>query len=192
MPADDSFRDLIRRVRGGDDAAATELVRLYEPTIRLVVRRRLYDPSLRRHFDSVDICQSVLASFFVRAAMGQYVLETPDQLLKLLSTMARNKLVDQVGKQRAAQRDHRLQQEGGRASDLVDPHRTPSQVAANRDLLEQVRRRLTDEERQLADLRGAGREWADIAKEVGGTADGVRMRLSRALDRVSQEMGLEG
>src|SRR5262245_57453839 len=142
MSADDSFRDLIRRVRGGDDTAAAELVRVYEPTIRMVVRRRLYDPSLRRHFDSVDICQSVLAGFFVRAALGQYVLETPAQLLKLLATMARNKLVDQVGKQRAASRDHRLLQEGGDRSNLVDPHQTPCQVAVNRDLLEQVRRRL--------------------------------------------------
>ncbi len=192
MSADDSFRDLIRRVRGGDDAAAAELVRLYEPTIRLVVRRRLHDPSLRRVFDSVDICQSVLASFFVRAALGQYVLDTPEQLLKLLATMARNKLIDQVGKQRAARRDHRLLKEGGQETDAVDPHRTPSEIAASRDLLEQVRRRLSDDERRLADLRAAGREWADIAQEVGGTADGVRMRLSRALDRVSQEMGLEG
>ena len=40
----------------------------------------------------MDICQSVLGSFFVRAATGQYKLETPEHLLKLLTTMARNKL----------------------------------------------------------------------------------------------------
>ena len=177
---------------GGDGDAAAKLVRLYEPTIRLVVRRRLYDPSLRRHFDSVDVCQSVLGSFFVRAALGQYELETPEQLKKLLATMARNKLVDQVGKQRAASRDHRMEKEGAADSDIVDPHSTPSRIVAGRDLLAQVRGRLSDEERRLADLRGEGQAWADIAREVGGTADGARMRLSRALDRVSQEMGLEG
>lgn len=185
-----SFRDLIRQVRNGDDHAATELVRQYEPTIRLVVRRRLHDPSLRRLFDSVDICQSVLASFFVRAALGQYVLDTPEQLLKLLATMARNKLIDQVEKQRAAQRDYRLQADGASDSRIVDPHNTPSEIVANRDLLQEVRRRLTAEERQLADLRALGREWNEIATEVGGTPDGLRMKLNRALDRVSQEMGL--
>jgi hypothetical protein len=29
----------------------------------------------------VDICQSVVANFFVRAALGQFELEQPDQLL---------------------------------------------------------------------------------------------------------------
>ena len=34
------FRDLIGRVRGGDEAAATQLVRGYEPVVRRVVRLR--------------------------------------------------------------------------------------------------------------------------------------------------------
>ena len=33
----------------------------------------------------MDICQSVMASFFVRAALGQYQLNTPEQLLNLLA-----------------------------------------------------------------------------------------------------------
>src|SRR5438128_10189620 len=63
-----SFRDLINRVRARDEQAAAELVRLYEPTIRIAIRVRLSDPALRRLLDSMDICQSVLANFFVRAA----------------------------------------------------------------------------------------------------------------------------
>src|SRR5262245_914953 len=51
MSDDASFQDLIRRVRGGDDAAAAELVRRYEPAIRRVVRLRLTDARLRRAFD---------------------------------------------------------------------------------------------------------------------------------------------
>ncbi len=82
MSDDSSFQDLIRRVRSGDDDAAAELVRRYEPAIRRVVRLRLTDARLRRVFDSMDVCQSVLGSFFVRAAMGQYDLDNSDQLLK--------------------------------------------------------------------------------------------------------------
>ena len=83
MPEDASFASLIGRVRAGDAAAAAELVRLYEPTIRVIVRRRLTDTAARRLLDSTDICQSVLANFFVRAAAGQFELDTPDQLLRL-------------------------------------------------------------------------------------------------------------
>ena len=42
---------------------------------------RLADARLGNLLDSMDICQSVLTSFFVRAAAGQYDLETPEQLL---------------------------------------------------------------------------------------------------------------
>ena len=69
-----SFQDLIRRVRMRDEAAAAELVRRYEPAIRTVIRAQLTDRSLRCLFDSMDICQSVLANFFVRAALGEFEL----------------------------------------------------------------------------------------------------------------------
>jgi DNA-directed RNA polymerase specialized sigma24 family protein len=83
-----AFEDLIRRVRAGDEAAAAELVRRYETLVRRTVRLRLRDPRLQRLLDSVDICQSVLASFFARAALGQFELNTPQDLCRLLTAMA--------------------------------------------------------------------------------------------------------
>src|SRR5262245_65121852 len=101
MSEDESFRDLIRRVRAGDEQAATELVRQYEPEIRREVRLRLTDPGLRRVIDLVDICQSVLGNFFARAALGQFDLGEPRQLLALLVKMARNRLTDWARRQNA-------------------------------------------------------------------------------------------
>jgi RNA polymerase sigma-70 factor (ECF subfamily) len=191
MSEEASFRDLIRRVRAGDVQATGDLVRRYEPTIRLVVRRRLTSPGLRRLFDSMDICQSVLASFFVRAALGQYELDTPDQLLRLLAVMARNKLHNQALHQRAARRDYRrLRQGDPDEGEFIDPHGGPSQVVADQELLHEVRRRLSEEEQRIAELRALGRSWLEIAALVGGTPDGLRMRLQRAIERVSHEIGL--
>src|SRR5437868_5414718 len=118
------FLDLTRRVRAGDEAAAAELVRLYEPAIRRAARVRLVDPRLRRVFDSMDVCQSVLASFFVRAALGQYELDTPEQLLRLLATMARNKLANQANRQKADRRDYR--RVTGTSEDEGSPDPSPS------------------------------------------------------------------
>src|ERR1700722_8314118 len=112
MPTDTPFVELIQRVRAGDQEAASELVRRFEPAIRRAVRVRLVDDRLRRQFDSTDVCQSVFASFFVRAAMGQFELEKSEQLLKLLATMVRNKVADRSDKARAGRRDYR------RAADL--------------------------------------------------------------------------
>ena len=187
-----SFKDLIQRVRAGDGDAAAELVRSYEPVIRRVVRLRLGDSRLRRVFDSVDICQSVLASFFVRAALGQYDLDSPDQLLKLLGQMARHKVIDQARQQRALRRDVRREEHDSRAGDkAVSPTASPSAQIAGRELLEEVRRRLSPEERDLAELRAEGREWADIAAERGVSAEALRKRLGRGLDRVAQQLGLD-
>jgi len=192
MSEEESFRELIHRVRAGDEAAATKLVRLYEPTIRVIVRRRLTDAGLRRLLDSMDICQSVLASFFVRAAAGQYELDQPDHLLKLLASMTRNKLVSAARKQNAARRDkNRDAGTGLDANTVVDPAVTPSEFVANRDLLEQVRNRLSGEERQLVEQRALGRNWTEMAVEMGGTPDGLRMRLTRAIERVTRELGLD-
>jgi hypothetical protein len=43
----------------------------------------------------------------------------------------------------------------------------------------------------LADRRALGRSWADIAAEVGGKPDALRLRLSRAADRVAHDLGLD-
>ena len=194
MAEEPPFRDLVRRVRAGDARAAAELVRLYEPSIRTVVRCRLAGPALRRLLDSADICQSVLASFFVRAAAGQYDLERPEHLLQLLVGMIRNKVAFHTRQQQRQRRDPRRiapdsPQQLERAAS-ADP--TPSQLVAGRDLLEEVRRRLTEEERRLADLRGEGRAWEEIATQLGGTAQARRMQLARALDRVAGQLGLDG
>ncbi len=192
MPDDDNrFAELIRRVRAGDEDAATELVRAYEPAVRRAVRLRLGDTRLARAFDSQDVCQSVLASFFVRASLGQYDLDRPDQLLRLLAAMARNKLTDQIDRQRAARRDNRRTTDPGSAAiDPADPAASPSEQVAAKDLAEEVRRRLTPDERVLADLRGRGLEWAEVAAEVGGNAEAHRKHYLRALDRVAAELGL--
>jgi RNA polymerase sigma-70 factor (ECF subfamily) len=190
MPmADDSdFATLLERVRAGDDQAAAELVRRFEPAVRRVTRLRLADSRLRRRLDSMDICQSVLASFFVRAALGQYQLERPEDLVKLLAVMARNKVADQARKPRPA--------DAGPApapdlDALAAPGPSPSRQVAARDLLERVRARLNEDERRLADRRALGREWADIAAELGGSPEALRKQLARAIDRVAQELSVD-
>jgi RNA polymerase sigma-70 factor (ECF subfamily) len=194
MSEEDSFRDLIHRVRAGDQRAATDLVRQYENEIRRAVRVRLTDPGMCRVLDSMDICQSVMANFFVRARGGQFDLERPDQLLRLLVTMARNKLLDQVRKQHSDRRDNRRIEAGPSAQlDAVADSgaATPSQIVSDQELRQAMQRQLSPDERFLAEQRALGRDWADIAKEHGGTAEALRKKLARALDRVAKHLGIE-
>jgi RNA polymerase sigma-70 factor (ECF subfamily) len=186
------FQELITRIRSGDGDAAAELVRRYEPTIRRVVRLRLTDPRLRRAFDSMDVCQSVLGSFFVRAALGQFDLGNPDRVLKLLAQMARNKVSDRMRRERADRRDLGRVEADAEAADLASGAASPSRQVAGQELLVEVRKRLSADERALADLRFQGLEWAEIARERGESPEALRKRLSRGLGRVAQQLGLDG
>jgi RNA polymerase sigma-70 factor (ECF subfamily) len=184
------FAELVARLRAGDHSAAVELVRDYGPVIRTEVRMGLRDSRLRRAFDESDVCQSVLASFFVRAAAGQFDLDTPEGLTGLLVRMARNKLASQARRHTSGRRDvRRSQTPEGEPPPAADP--SPSQQVEWRETLARFREHLTPEERVLADARAAGRPWADIAAEVGGDARVLSKRLERAVDRVCQELGLE-
>jgi RNA polymerase sigma-70 factor (ECF subfamily) len=186
-----SFADLIRRIRAGDQEAAADLVRQYEPTVRRVIRFRLTDARLGAVLDSADICQSVLASFFARAASGQFDLNGPDDLVKLLVTMARNKLASQARKERAERRDNRRARAGLDQARLAARDPTASQHVAAQELLHEIQRRLAPDERQLVELRNQGLDWAAIAARLGGSPVVLRKRLSRALDRVTRELGLD-
>jgi RNA polymerase sigma factor (sigma-70 family) len=192
MAETDDFAELIRQVRRGDAAAAEQLWRRYEPLLRREIRLRLRDGRLRQRFDENDVCQSVMASFFLHAAAGDFDLDSPQKLQALLGQMGRNKLTSQVRRHQAGRRDLRRGEAMPAADNvLADGGATPSQIISLRELLDRFRAGLSDEERQLADLRAQGQGWADIAAALGGTPDGRRVQLNRAVVRLSRELGLE-
>lgn len=186
------FEQLIGRVRAGDADAAAALVKEYESAVRIAVRIRLSDPALRRQLDSVDICQSVLASFFFRAAAGQYDLHDPAQLVALLTKMAVNKLAMHTRRQLRQRRDVR------RVADLADgmadipaDSAEPPRLAIGRELLDRAYAMMDGEVRDIAERRAAGEEWTQIAAQLGGTADARRKQFQRAIDRIAASFEIE-
>jgi RNA polymerase sigma-70 factor (ECF subfamily) len=193
MPPDDLFAELLHRVRDGDQQAAAELVRHYEASVRRVARIQMRDPRLRRCLDSMDICQSVFSSFFQRVYLGHYELKTPEDLCKLLATMARNKVIAQVRRPHVNRRQECQPrgEEDESGTEPAAPDASPARQAEARDLLEAVRGRLTEEERWLAEQRAPGRPGAEVAAERHGSAEALRKKHDRALQRVAQELGLD-
>jgi RNA polymerase sigma factor (sigma-70 family) len=191
MPDDPSFADLIARVRAGDEQACRTLVQKYGQVIRSVARTRLTHLGLRRLLDSTDVCQSVLAKFFFLTALSRLDLSREGQVKTLLATMARNELANHARRHKAARRDHRRTSGASDEGEFIDPAPSPGEVAAGKELLHEVRRRLTEEEQRLAERRAQGCSWAEIAAEVGGQPDALRMQLSRAVSRVRAELQLE-
>lgn len=186
----EKFRSLIASIQTGDQQAAEALVRDYESLIRREVRSRLVDQRLRRVLDSMDICQSVLASFFVGSALGEFDLNDPKQLIRLLVMMTRNKVASVARREHSQKRDQRRNSKEEDALEFIKGcEDTPSQIVADRELLNRVREAMTDEELQIANARSNSDSWESIANQFGGTAQARRVQYSRALDRLRQEFG---
>jgi RNA polymerase sigma factor (sigma-70 family) len=184
------FADFLRRIRAGDDAAAVELVRRFEPLIRREVRIRMGDDRLNRAFDSLDVCQSVFANFFRRAASGEFVIERPTQLVGLLVSMARNRLVSRVRHERQLVRDvGRVAGEPGALDCVADAWPSPSEIVSRKEEMELVKTSLSDEEHQIFELRKAGHSWDEIATRMGGSSQSRRMQWARSLDRLERGLG---
>lgn len=192
MSVEESFVNLIRRACDRDEAAAAELVSRFEPELRRVIRFQLTDPGLRRLLDSLDVCQSVLAAFFAQLYDGELKLTQPRQLAGLLALMARHKVIDRARQYRSVRRG------GGKVHGAPDglgeltPDETPGpdELVADRDLLEAVRCRLTPSDQEVLDRWLVGQEWPEIARQLGGSPEALRKRLSRAIDEAAAHLGL--
>ena len=192
MDAKSEFTRLLTLVRNGDEDAAAELVKEYEFAIRVAIRTRLSDPAMRRQFDSMDICQSVLGSFFVRFSDGAFDLQEPRQLVGLLTAMARNKLAMRV------RREFRLCRDARRTNASPDAVETlialspgPDQRAVDSDLVERIQGMLDEDTRLVAEHRHNGAEWNEIAEKLGGTAEARRKQYHRAMRQIAKRLEVD-
>jgi DNA-directed RNA polymerase specialized sigma24 family protein len=196
MVDEQTLRDLLNRAVQGDQQACTDVFHQLEGELRRFVRVHfpLNDP-LRRLFDSMDICQSVLIQFFARARLGAIQLQSPKMLRKLLQRMAVQKFIDKKREAEAQRRDHRSTRTGETVDLAVDPAgMSPEEIVATRELYQEISRRFTQRELQIAELWVAGHSFPEISERVRGTngeslrPDNVRMILHRAFVRVARQL----
>ena len=187
MLSDEQFTLLMEDARTGDAGAAQRLVELYEPEIRRAARMRLKDSKLRRIVDSIDICQSVFGKFFETAQSPKGIdLKKPEQLLALLVTMTRNRVVDEHRRQTAQKRNTGEGVVEAVPDTVVEDSPGPKTAFEMKELLDQVRSQLTPDELEIADCRHSGKTWDEVAEELSESADVLRKRLKRAIVRVRQ------
>lgn len=188
MPESCDFPELIRLARAGNEDAAARLTHEFEPFIRRFVRFRLRTSSkndrLRPEFDSADICQSIFKSLFIGLRKGRFELNQPEQLAKLLSAMVRFKVATQARRLSVTLREIL---ELDAPIDRADSGPGPEKLVDDRDSLEMILKMFEEDELDILVRRLDDQPWSAIARAVGGTAEGLRKKLARALDRVRDE-----
>jgi DNA-directed RNA polymerase specialized sigma24 family protein len=75
--------------------------------------------------------------------------------------------------------------------EIVAPGPSPSQLVTQHELVQEARRRLSADERQLLERRQQGQAWTEIATTAGGSPEALRKQLARAIERVTRELGLD-
>lgn len=120
--------------------------------------------------------QSVWASIFSDLERLQE-LESPQQLINYLATVAANKLVDNNRKHSSQKNNVELEKSVDRKAEAFsveaeDP--SPSQLAAARDEWEHQTKKLTKREKTVLSLHLEGHSSSEIAQKMDVTGRGVR------------------
>ncbi len=164
------FRELMSRMRSGSTDAAWELVEMYGPHIRAVVRRML-DKRMRTVFDSEDFAQAVWASV-IRRQDRLREIDEPRRFVGYLAALARNKVVDEVRRRKGTlkydiNRQRSLDDSVFRhGAALAAPQATPSEWAIARERWSRLVAGQPEKHRKVLELRLAGVTYADIAEEL--------------------------
>ena len=162
-------RDLLARIRGGDEEAARELLCRYESKVRMVVRRQL-PRLLRSRFDSLDFLQSVWGSFFHRIRTGSNDLDEEPNLIAFLAWAARNKVIDEYRRAATQRQDiHRespLRNASEDGSEFVAPDETPSQLVEARETYGRLRALLPEDRRVILELKAEGFSCREIGQRL--------------------------
>jgi RNA polymerase sigma-70 factor (ECF subfamily) len=187
------FTGLLARARDGDPEALAELVRQYEPEVRIVARV-LLGPALRPYLDSLDLVQSVHRSLLLGLRHGKVDVSSPERLVALATTMVRRKIARQW---RRLQRQKRVDVEGDAGSlacklaELSRSTEDPAGAAQLHDSLRHLCEHLDGAERRMLELRLEGHSTAEVARQLGLDADVLRVRLSRLRQRLRDRGVLE-
>jgi len=170
----DPLDAILAKLGSGDDAAAEEVFRAYEPSLRMLVRRML-PAQLRSKFDSVDVVQSVWADLLTGFRDGGWQFHTAPQLRAFLIKVTRNRFIDRVRKNRRATEHQRPLDDT--PVDERSAAESPSQVAQAGELWDRMMALCPPAHHELLRLKRDGHSLSDIASRTGLHPSSVRRIL---------------
>jgi RNA polymerase sigma-70 factor (ECF subfamily) len=189
---DHSDHSLLRRLRRGEDDAATALYLRYARRL-LALTRAQSSLEVRRQLEAEDIVQSVFLSFFRKAAHGMYDVPEGEELWNLLLVITINKIRAKGNYFRAARRDVRRNLQGEFPES--DPALAASDETALTELqlvIRELLATLPPKSAEIVEMRIARYEIAEIGlktrrslRTVERTLQDFRRRLAALLNEES-------
>lgn len=179
LPSDNS---LIRRVRAGEEEAATELYDRYAARVFGLVKKQMAG-YLQGQIGSEDIVQSVFRSVFRGVCNAGYQAPDGGTLWQLIAVLAVNKVRRNGSTLLAAKRDVRRTIPLDSHGDLEET--TPHEVElAIRESIDQ----LTDAEREVVSLRLQAFTIHEIAEKTSKSRRSVERLLHSAREALADSL----
>ena len=172
---------LLGKLSAGDEAAAEQVFRTYEPYLRMVIRRQL-SPRLQAKFDSIDVVQSLWADLVEGFRERQWHFENANQLRAFLLTAARNRFNDRYREHRRSLELEQPISANGKSEPFASDDPTPSEVVQAHDVWEHLLEICPPEHRRLLELKRQGASLEDLVAQTGMHEGSIR-RILRMLGR---------
>lgn len=171
---------LLRRIRGGEQDAATALYVRYAQRLQALAKSKT-SPALAARIDPEDVVQSVFRTFFRRASEGHYDVPEGDELWKLFLVISLNKIRTLASFHRAAKRDV--------TSTVALEHSDPAAVAGDGSEEEALHTLEMIIDETLGDLPMVQREMIRLRIEGHGVSEiaETTQRSKRSVERVLQQ-----
>jgi RNA polymerase sigma factor (sigma-70 family) len=174
--SDEALEGLLERLSSGDDRAAEEVFRTYEPYLRMVVRRQL-PPRLRAKFDSVDVVQSIWADVLHGFREAGWHFASPAHLRAFLVKATRNRFIDRVRRHHRAVEQERPLTDADHEAALPSAEPRPSEVVEADELWNELLALCPPQHHELLRLKRQGHSLAEIAEQTGLHESSVRRVL---------------
>lgn len=185
-------RELIALAKDGDESATNQLWAVYGTRVHWIMRLRM-GGELRSKLESTDLTQDALLSAL--EDLDNFTYKNEGDFLRWLSTIAENRLRDNLDKLHADKRDIRKEVRFGepRANTesrsnmprLAIEATTPSVIMSRKEDLEKLEKalnRLKPEYKEAIVLtRIEGLSYKEIAERLGRSSEAVRKLVSRAM-----------
>ena len=194
----DKTRQLVALAKDGNESAINQLWTVYGARVHWIMRLRM-GKELRSKLESMDLAQDALLS-----ALGDienFTYKNEGDFLRWISTIAENRLRDNIDKLHADKRDIRKEIRLGKhgpntESKAVVSHvpietTTPSVIMSRKEELEKLEEaidKLRPEYKEVIVLtKIEGLSYKEIADRLGKSSEAVRKLVSRSMATLTSE-----
>jgi RNA polymerase sigma-70 factor (ECF subfamily) len=198
MADDDSFDEIMTRLRKGDQAAAAEVFHRFARRLVTLARSRL-DERLQQKVDPEDVLQSVFRTFFRRNDEGEFTLDGWADVWSLLTVLTvrkcgrwRDRFNTNTRNIRSEVSVETLAGEYGLEPESLARDPSPVEALMLAELVEALLRGLSERDQSILLLRLQHYQPGEISEQlrvpvrtVHRVLERVKRRLKRTLDQDS-------